>query len=30
MASEKTLLTVLAELGLEPLDDRANVVKFAP
>ncbi len=30
MASEKTLLTVLAELGLEPLDDRAIVVKFAP
>lgn len=30
MASEKTLLTVLAELGLEPLDDRAIIVKFAP
>lgn len=30
MASEKTLLNVLAELGLEPLDDRAIVVKFAP
>ena len=30
MASEKTLLTVLAELGIEPLDDRAIVVKFAP
>ena len=30
MASEKTLLTILAELGLEPLDDRAIVVKFAP
>lgn len=30
MASEKTLLTVLAELGLEPLDDRAIVVKYAP
>lgn len=30
MASEKTLLSVLAELGLEPLDDRAIVVKFAP
>lgn len=30
IASEKTLLTVLAELGLEPLDDRAIIVKFAP
>lgn len=30
MASEKTLLTVLTELGLEPIDGRAIVVKFAP
>ncbi len=30
MASEKTLLSVLSELGLDPLNDRAIVVKFAP
>ena len=30
MASTKTLLNVLAELGLEPRDDRAIIVKFAP
>lgn len=30
MASEKTLLNILAELGLEPLEERAIVVKYAP
>ena len=30
MASEKTLMNVLAELGLAPRDDRAIVVKYAP
>lgn len=30
MASEKSLLSILAELGLEPLEERAIVVKYAP
>lgn len=30
MASQKTLITTLVNLGLDPLDDRAIIVKFAP
>lgn len=30
MASTKTLMSVLSELGLEPREERAIVVKFAP